>query len=481
MSRRSEISMLVTDESIGFYQYVNVPNKSKSGYIELEKGIVEYGYIKDPSLFLNKLKTLFKTYQIKPNRIELIVHDQNLLIREIEISKDILLKKSIDQYLSEQQDKAVHFPFEKPTFSHYIKSNGEHSLSVLVLVADESLLQDYHDVFDRVGVKEVTFDLSSLSLYQLYTAKTKNQLKNAMLVSIYERMLTIQIVDGNLPIFSMNEEIDAPMEEYAELLENYVERIANYYKFNLNKGKESISSVLIFNFSDQMDMSFLTNNLTPRLKHLNASVFELTEVEGLKKLPHECHVAYACSVNNENKDFKLKFKLDRVKRINLYSSYILVLAFALFTFMALIYIPYAIGREDINIQRNINNILENQLDILIRDLPNQEQFSQIEKDYSTAYDDLTDSEYFETTMITDLLSKVNGTLELSNYQISNDEQRIVLIISALSETELNEYLIQIYETYGIISGSPDPARWMTSAPIRRSLSTLTMEVTVYYA
>jgi len=84
-------------------------------------------------------------------------------------------------------------------------------------------------------------------------------------------------------------------------------------------------------------------------------------------------------------------------------------------------------------------------------------------------------------MITDLLSKVNGTLELSNYQISNDEQRIVLIISALSETELNEYLIQIYETYGIISGSPDPARWMTSAPIRRSLSTLTMEVTVYYA
>ncbi|HBY65841.1 MAG TPA: hypothetical protein DEG42_05640, partial [Acholeplasmataceae bacterium] len=199
MSRRSEISMLVTDESIGFYQYVNVPNKSKSGYIELEKGIVEYGYIKDPSLFLNKLKTLFKTYQIKPNRIELIVHDQNLLVREIEISKDVLLRKSIDQYLSEQQDKAVHFPFEKPTFSHYIKSNNEHSLSVLVLVADESLLQDYHDVFDRVGVKEVTFDLSSLSLYQLYTAKTKNQLKNAMLVSIYERMLTIQIVDGNLP------------------------------------------------------------------------------------------------------------------------------------------------------------------------------------------------------------------------------------------------------------------------------------------
>jgi len=149
--------------------------------------------------------------------------------------------------------------------------------------------------------------------------------------------------------------------------------------------------------------------------------------------------------------------------------------------MALIYTPYAIGREDINIQRNINNILENQLDILIRDLPNQQQFSQMEKDYSTAYDDLTESEYLETAIIADLLSKLYGTLELSNYQISNKEQRIVLIITALSETELNEYLIQIYETYGIISGSPDPERWMTSAPVRRSLSTLTMEVTVYYA
>jgi hypothetical protein len=481
MSRRSEISLLVTDESIGFYQYVNVANKSKSGYIDLEKGIVEYGYIKDPSNFLNKVKTLFKRYQIKPNHIELVVHDQNLLIREIQIPKDILLKKSIDQYLSEQQDKAVHFPFEKPTFSHYIKSENEQSLSVLVLVADESLLQDYHDVFDRMGVKEVSFDLSSLSLYQLYVAQTKNQLKNAMLVSIYAKMMTIQIVDHQLPIFSMNEEIDAPMEEYGEIVENYVERIANYYKYSLNKNKESLSSVLIFNFSDQMDMPFLSNNLTPRLKHLNASVFDLTIVDGLKTLPHECHVAYACSVNNEIKDFKLKFKLDRVKKINLYSSYVLVLSFAIFTFMALVFVPYALGREDINVQLNINNILENQLEILIRDLPSQQQFSQIEKDYSNVYDDLSDSEVLDTTIISDLLSKLNGNLELSSYQLSNQEQRIVLVITGLTETDLNEYLIQIYENYGIISGSPDTSRWMVSAPIRRSLSTLVMEVTVYYA
>jgi len=149
--------------------------------------------------------------------------------------------------------------------------------------------------------------------------------------------------------------------------------------------------------------------------------------------------------------------------------------------MALIYVPYALGREDINVQRNINNILQNQLDILIRDLPDQQQFSQIEKDYSSAYDELTDAEYLETSIITDLLSKVSGSLELSNYRINNDENEIVLIISSLSETELNEYLIEIYEAYGIIMGTPDQTGWMTSAPIRRSLSTLTMEVTIYYA
>jgi len=481
MSRRSEISLLVTDESIGFFQYVNVLSKSRSGYIDLEKGIVEYGYIKDPSMFLSKVKTLFKKYQIRPNRVELIVHDQNLLIREIQIPKDILLKKSIDQYLSEQQDKAVHFPFEKPTFSHYIKSENEQSMTILVLAADELLLQDYHDIFDKVGVKEVTFDLSSLSLYQLYVAKTNTKPKNAMIVSIYARMLTIQIVGDNLPLFSMNEEIDAPMEEYGELLESYVERIANYYKYNLNKGKESITSVLIFNFSDQMDMTFLVGNIVPRLNHLNTSVFDLTEEEGLKNLPHECHVAYACSINNENKDFKLKFKLDRVKRINLYSSYILVLAFAIFSFTALIYIPYALGREDINVQRNLNNILQNQLDILIRDVPNPEDLLQIEKDYSTAYDDLSDAESLSTKMMIDLVSQLNGSLSLSNYQINNNEQKIVLVISALTEIELNEYLIMIYENYGIIIGSPDPDRWMVSAPIRRSMSTLTMEVTLFYA
>jgi hypothetical protein len=153
----------------------------------------------------------------------------------------------------------------------------------------------------------------------------------------------------------------------------------------------------------------------------------------------------------------------------------------MFSFVALIFIPYVLGREEINIQRNLNNILENQLDILIRDVPSQEDLSQIEKDYSKAYDDLSEAEWMSTTPMMDLVSKLDGTLTLSNYQIDNSTHKIVLIVSALSEVELNEYIIMIYEDYGIILGSPDPARWMVSAPIRRSMSTLTMEVTLYYA
>ncbi len=64
-----------------------------------------------------------------------------------------------------------------------------------------------------------------------------------MLVSIYEGMFSLQIVEEHIPIFNLIEEVDGGLEEYDMIIENFVERIANYYKYNLRKGKAEILDV----------------------------------------------------------------------------------------------------------------------------------------------------------------------------------------------------------------------------------------------
>ena len=69
-----------------------------------------------------------------------------------------------------------------------------------------------------------------------------------MLVSLYDRTITIKIVEDNVPIFSVTEEAEDSSQQYFDVLENYVERIINFYRFNINKGEKSIENIVFYNF-----------------------------------------------------------------------------------------------------------------------------------------------------------------------------------------------------------------------------------------
>lgn len=481
--RKGETNIFITDESIGIYQYSKDEKKpSVNELVELEKHIVENGYIVDPESLLFKLKALFKQFRIKPKNINMIIHDQNLLIRQLVIKKEDLQKKNIDNYFREQTGKSIYFPFKDAHISYFIKQEDEETLTVVIAIVDEDLMHDYHDIFDRLGIKSVSFNIAPLILYHLHESETQNKFDQSMIVSLFNKMITIHVLEDGIPVFGMIEECEDAGTKYLDLVENYIERVSNYYKYNIKKGKLSISDVLVFNFSDVLTNKQLTNKLKPELENLNLVVFESKGVNLTKdELTRKCMMAYAAGVTQSVKVSKpFPFVLDHIKKLNLYSNYLMVLSFAIFTCITLIYIPLLTFNEDINIQSNINNILEHQFDVLQADTPEIPTYSVIQRDYSNSYDYLIDQVDRTSSHIDDLLSHLNGSLEVVNYQLDAKDNEIMIVISATSEAELYEYLIVIYEAYGI-TDSVDSTRWMTAQPQRRFISSLLMEVTIQYA
>ena len=481
---KSDLSIFITDYSIGLFQY-NESNESLSNYgtIMLDSGIVENGYLHDPVALLKLLNTFFKEKSIKPRLIRLVIQEQNVLVREIVVKKSDLQKRSIDSFLSDAKNTGLNFPFPNPILSHFIKSENEEEYKAILFIADEKLLSDYNDVFDRLGAKEFKVDLPSLVLYQCYAQKTEYNIANTLLVTLFERMLSIHVFEEGIPVFSMIEELEGSGEAFYDTIESYIERIANYYRYNLRKDKNNIYNALIFNLTDRVDQETFVEKMGLRLKSFITTLVDMSEFDAiLFEQQKVTHLAYASNrLGNQDIKLKVNFKIERLNKSKLYANYILVLALAVFSVFTLLYIPYQLNLQVIQDYANTNASLALQIEALKSELLTEDDYPQAQIDYNDAYNYLIDQELSPSDYLDDLLIYVTGTLSVTKYTVDSKTKKITIVISSNTEFELSEYIIQIYETYGITINSTDLSRWMMDSPIRKNISTFVMEVTVYYA
>lgn len=485
MADKLEVSLFVSDKSVGFFHYnPAVINQSKYGVYHLEEGVVRNGYILDPNNFKSALRTLFLEGKVQPTKIRMVIQDQNTIVREVVVPKVDISKKSIDTYLKEQKGNAVHYPFESPNVTHIVRKKSETSTNVLAIAADDNLFQDYYDIFESLGIKQAEFDIASSAIYQLYLSKIDYQPLQAMLVSLYDNMVSIQIMERAVPVFSMTEEFQGGNEQFYDFIENYVERIANYYKFNIKKGAATVWNVLLVNFTSTLTPRDVKNSIIPRLAHLNAEVFEFFDANSpLRAMPKAAQMAYASAVSQStNAKFKLNFEVVRKSALAYYSSQLMVGAFAVLSAVSVVYIPFVSANLAINAQLNQNFNLQNQLQVLQLQQTQQVNVPAVERDYSNAFDLISTNSYSPSDMIADLMSKVDGTLKVNNIQVQTLNNRIVLVISSIETEELYEYLLAIYEEFGITTtAGVSDGRWINGAPTRRFLSNNQLEVTVQYA
>lgn len=483
MASRNEISIFISDRQIGFFQYLpSETYKSKFGTAELDPGIIENGYIKDPEVLLFNLKTLFKTHQIKPRKLRMVIHDQNILIRQITIPKEDLKEKSITDYVRNERGKSIHFPFENAAVTHMVRSETDLEVKIIAIIADDDLLQDYHDVFDRLGVKQVRYDLSSSALYHTYLKNSKKEFSTGMFVSLFDGFFAIQIIENDLPIFSMTEEYTGQIQGYYDLISNYIERIANYYRFNMRKNTSSIKDVVLYDFAESVTKQDIKTNLIDHLSQFNMEIFSAVEQNPvLKDMPKLSLIAFASGISEElAHDDKVEFKIDRRSKKVLYANYVLVLAFAVITALLVFYVPYLDMEQQIIVQQNKNNALQNQLEGLLREVPESKNWSDVEIAYSDAFDAINQTRISPSPYYDDLLVYMDSDIILDEFRYNTNTKTITLVIRSNQEVNLFEYTLAIYEAYGTL-GDPTIDRWMILKPQTKMIRDSVMEVTITHA
>ncbi|MBU1145358.1 MAG: hypothetical protein KJ971_05830, partial [Firmicutes bacterium] len=294
----------------------------------------------------------------------------------------------------------------------------------------------------------------------------KTDIENLMIVSLYDNLFSIKIIENHMPVFNMIEEFEGTDSQYADIIENYVERIANFYRFNIRKGKSSLSKIVLFDLSNEKKVSKIYSSLNTKLEEFDLLVFDLTNLNSMiDDLPKAAFMAYLESLEKaKNKDIAkaIEFKLHRIPRINHFLNYVMALSFAIFTGISLVYIPFYTTNEEIINQTGLNNNLQNQLTILEEEVLIFEDYTQKEIDYSESFDYLDEADASISSKITDLQSFFTEEMELLSFEVSSEDSMITLVISTSDSSIFNGYLLSIYETFGINNETYDLQRWMTN-------------------
>lgn len=140
----------------------------------------------------------------------------------------------------------------------------------------------------------------------------------------------------------------------------------------------------------------------------------------------------------------------------------------------------SIVQGQIQMAQNQNNVLQIQLDML-KEETEQPIINPVDQtNYNTAYDYISSEEYPFTSYLLDLLDSQTQTVLIRSYQVDTKLKQIKIVIQGTTERELYEYVLAVYETYGITDQKTDE-RWIEEEPTYRLTLTLTMEVTIQYA
>ncbi|XMB73031.1 hypothetical protein RJI07_03745 [Mycoplasmatota bacterium WC30] len=472
-------SIFVTDNAIGIYCHnkINIAD-SISKNIILEADIIENGNIKKPFILLEKLNKAFKEIKFVPKTINFVFWGENILIRELTIDKKELTKISISDYIKGQINETLIFPFEEATYTYNVKNETNEEVSIIIAITDKNIIEDYFDVFEKSGIRNIQMSLLSENIDYLFNEVANDKDKTSIIVSLMDHNISVHVVEDDILVFGINHECEMMKDGVCDVVSEFIERIANYYEFNLRKGERKVGNVILVNFSEKMSKATIKNAIDFDVDSIQLDITDInSDLSWKEKHSNVASIASLAQTKNFNKS--MNFNIKRTKACNVIASYLLVLTLFIFSTVSLIYIPLVNYSRDIQELENINTNLLTRQQMLEDNILNNDSSSSFEKNYNSAYEELTILTASPSKYITDILSLANDEVEILNIELNDSEKRISITLTSIDEVYLYDFSITLYEEFGI-TDTETTIKWITSTPLI-IVSDNTMEVTIYYA
>ena len=236
----------------------------------LPPGIIKEGKILDYETLQMIVEQCVEEWDLSKKQVRFLVPDPFVVIRKMKIPGEVK-DDEIEGYLYLELGTSIHLPFEDPIFDTVSLEGNSETKEILLFAASEDQVLQYSDLLESKKLKPLAADISSLALYRLWdVTRDLDSNEQIMLLELDVLSVTATIFVEDKPVFmrhillpdELTEwEVDHSSSSGVETLEyqgdrkayfqtledTYVEidRLLTFYKYNLNSGRDSVSTILV--------------------------------------------------------------------------------------------------------------------------------------------------------------------------------------------------------------------------------------------
>ena len=236
----------------------------------LPPGIIREGKILDYETLQMIVGQCVEEWGLSKKQVRFLVPDPFVVIRKMAIPEEIK-DDEIEGYLYLELGTSIHLPFEDPIFDTVPLEDNPESKEILLFAASEEQVSQYSDLLESTKLEPLAADISSLAIYRLWdVSRELDTGEQLMLLELDVLSVTATIFVEDKPVFmrhillpdeisdwEINQSISSEVETlsyqgnrstYFQTLEDtYVEidRLLTFYKYNLNSGRDSVSTILV--------------------------------------------------------------------------------------------------------------------------------------------------------------------------------------------------------------------------------------------
>lgn len=291
--KKRVIHLALNDHSIRYMELKqhNPPLPLKWGERFLPEGIIRNGRIVDRETLEIILQECVDTWQLKNRDIQFIVPDAFVVIRKIAVPNDVK-EDELKGYIYLELGTSIHLPFDEPVFDAVVLKEDAEKKEILLFAAQEEIVMEYVDVFTKVNLHPKVADLSSLSIYRLYSLMDgSKQNSRLLMIQMDLENVNITIFEEEFPIFAhylplnfiredwelkinrsqlgewtFKGNLEEHLLEYEDIFRE-VSRLLDFYRYSIHQGKKEITKIVL-----NGDYPFLANIQDELIKRYELSV-----------------------------------------------------------------------------------------------------------------------------------------------------------------------------------------------------------------
>ena len=264
----------------------------KSGVKTIPYGIIHNGQVDDISMVSSKLENLFNESGIKPGLIIFSPAAGQEFVRKVQVPA--MPYNELEEALHWEVQEYLNLPPERVASDFLILNEGEENFEILLALMPLHILDDYKEVFQRIGYRARVANMQELALVSLLSYQDKLDESSAV-VNIGANKTRILIASGNE--FYLSRSVDIAGYSYTRVFKDeemsWEEADENKKRSEFNPEKaieeneedfEMVVSGFADNNNEQKRMKKLTDDLLKEISRSLDYYRERNPNKDLKKL-----------------------------------------------------------------------------------------------------------------------------------------------------------------------------------------------------